>query len=105
MIKFPKIIFVNELPQWIINSDIAAYHPFRTSIWIRNDLGLTTIKILLHELLHWFIHIFLNNNEKLHNEIDKDWIEHISIFKTTLKMLKYKIKLFSYKESKGQTNE
>ncbi|MPL90929.1 hypothetical protein SDC9_36987 [bioreactor metagenome] len=30
-----------------------------------------TILILLHELTHWFIDVFLNNSEKYHNKIDK----------------------------------
>ena len=68
---FPVIKFVDEIPQWIISSDIAAYHPHTKTIWIRNNLGLKTIPILLHELTHWFIHVFLNNNVKYHNKIDK----------------------------------
>jgi hypothetical protein len=65
-----KIKFVNELPQWIISSDIAAYHPKSETIWIRNNLGLGTIPILIHELIHLFIHKFLDNNQKLHNKLD-----------------------------------
>ena len=69
---FPIIKFVDEIPQWIISSDIAAYHPYTKTIWIRNNLGWKkTILILLHELTHWFIHVFLNNNELYHNKIDK----------------------------------
>lgn len=68
---FPIIKFVDEIPQWIISSDIAAYHPHTKTIWIRNNLGWKVIPILLHELTHWFIHVFLNNNEKCHNKIDK----------------------------------
>jgi len=69
---FPKVKFVDEIPQWIISSDIAAYHPYTKTIWIRNKLGWgKTILILLHELTHWFIHVFLNNNELYHNKIDK----------------------------------
>ena len=66
-----KIKFVNEIPQWIISSDIAAYHPASKTIWIRNNLGWKTIPTLLHELTHWFIHKFLGNNEKLHNKLDR----------------------------------
>lgn len=66
-----KIKFVNEIPQWIISSDVAAYHPASKTIWIRNNLGWKTIPTLLHELTHWFIHKFLGNNEKLHSEADK----------------------------------
>ena len=65
-----KIKFVNEIPQWIISSDIAAYHPASKTIWIRNNLGWKTIPTLLHELTHWFIHKFLGNSEKLHNKLD-----------------------------------
>ena len=69
---FPKVKFVDEIPQWIISSDIAAYHPYTKTIWIRNNLWWKkTILILLHELTHWFIHVFLNNNELYHNKIDK----------------------------------
>lgn len=69
---FPIIKFVDEIPQWIISSDIAAYHPYTKTIWIRNNLGWEkTILILLHELTHWFIDVFLNNSEKYHNKIDK----------------------------------
>lgn len=65
-----KIKFVNEIPQWIISSDIAAYHPATKTIWIRNNLGWKTIPTLIHELTHWFIHKFLGNSEKLHNKLD-----------------------------------
>lgn len=65
-----KIKFVNEIPQWIISSDIAAYHPATKTIWIRNNLGWKTIPALIHELTHWFIHKFLGNSEKLHNKLD-----------------------------------
>lgn len=70
---FPIIKFVDEIPQWIISSDIAAYHPYTKTIWIRNNLWWKkTILILLHELTHWFIDVFLNNSEKYHNKIDKN---------------------------------
>lgn len=65
-----KINFVKEIPQWIISSNIAAYHPKEKTIWIRNDLGWSTILVLFHELQHWFIDVFLGNDEKLHNKID-----------------------------------
>jgi len=69
LINFLHIKFVDELPQWIISSDIAAYHPASKTIWIRNNLGLKTIPILYHEFMHFFIHIFLKNNDKYHNEL------------------------------------
>ena len=68
--KTMKINFVNEIPQWIISSNVAAYHPESKTIWIRNDLGWKTFPILIHELTHWFIHKYLGNSEKLHNKLD-----------------------------------
>ena len=68
---FPSIKFVKEIPQWIISSYVAAYHPYSKTIWIRSNLGLKTIPTLIHELTHWFIHVFLKNNNKFHNKIDK----------------------------------
>lgn len=67
-----KIKFVKEIPQWIISSDIAAYHPASKTIWIRNNLGWRTIHVLIHELTHWFIHRYLGNKKKLHNKIDHE---------------------------------
>ena len=68
---FPSIKFVREIPQWIISSDTAAYHPFSKTLCIRNNLGWRTIPILFHELQHWFIYVFLKNNKNFHNKIDK----------------------------------
>lgn len=67
-----KIKFVKELPQWIISSDVAAYHPHSKTIWIRNNLGWATIGVLFHELQHWFIDKFRQNNEALHNKLDEN---------------------------------
>jgi len=50
---FPSVVRCDELPQWIISSDRAAYHPFANTIYIRNDLGMTT---LVHEYCHWLFH-------------------------------------------------
>jgi len=33
MFNLPKIIFIKEIPQWIISSDIAAYHPSSKTIY------------------------------------------------------------------------
>lgn len=65
-----KINFVDEIPQWIISSNIAAYQPAEKTIWVRNNLGIRTIPVLFHEFLHYLIHILFNNNEKYHNFID-----------------------------------
>jgi len=65
-----RVIFVNELPQWIISSDVAAYHPGSKTIWMCNYLGWRVIPIFLHEICHWFIHIYLRNSNRLHNKLD-----------------------------------
>lgn len=38
------------IPQWIISSDKAAYHPWSNTIY------LTKWKYLFHELGHWFFY-------------------------------------------------
>ena len=45
-----RIVRCSELPQWIISSDRAAYHPFTRTIYI------TKWRYLPHELRHYFIH-------------------------------------------------
>lgn len=57
------IVFCKELPQWIISSNKAAYHPYSNTIY------LTSLKYLLHELLHWFAFKFKIN--WIHKVIDK----------------------------------
>ncbi|MGE5631408.1 MAG: hypothetical protein ACM3TR_09965 [Caulobacteraceae bacterium] len=66
-----RIKFCKELPQWIISSDIGAYHPYARTIYVRKNLGLLkTIFVLCHELLHYLIHI-AKLPEELHSIIDK----------------------------------
>lgn len=48
-----KIIYCEELPQWIIESDRAAYHPYSNTIYIRNDQKFI---VLIHELTHYILH-------------------------------------------------
>jgi len=80
-----KIKFINELPQFIISSDIAAYHPHSKTIWIKNDLRLLrTISVLIHEISHWFIHKFLNNNEKYHNMLDRKNVKNKKSYETEI---------------------
>lgn len=53
-----KIYFCDELPQWILNSSTGAYHPHSKTIYIRRGFPFfDTVKILLHELLHWLIDV------------------------------------------------
>jgi len=47
----PKIEICAVLPQWIISSDKAAYHPWTRTIW------LTSWKYLLHEFGHYLFNI------------------------------------------------
>ncbi len=65
-----RIRFYKELPQYIISSDIAAYHPNSKTIFIRKGLGLKLPGVLLHELAHWFIHV-CKLPETLHRKLDK----------------------------------
>lgn len=69
------------MSQWMA-SPKANYYPFLKTIYIlkedrykfkfRNTKDdKNKLKILTHELTHWFIHLFLNNNIKYHNYIDK----------------------------------
>ena len=44
-----KIVIVQELPQWIISSDVAAYHPATRTIYCRKDKWW----YIAHELGHW----------------------------------------------------
>ncbi len=57
-----RIQFHGELPQWIIESDIAAYNPHRNKIYIKRGLGWkfwdsnwSMPGRMLHELCHWAI--------------------------------------------------
>ena len=52
MRKLPTIIYHDELPQWIISSELAAYHPYLNIIHIRRDQNKW---VLMHEYCHWFI--------------------------------------------------
>lgn len=65
-----RIQFHRELPQWITNSDIAAYHPASRTIHLRRDLGWRLIPVLAHELTHWAIHM-LGLPETLHKRLDR----------------------------------
>jgi len=53
-----SIKFVKELPQWIISSDKAAYHPASNTIYIRQDMWW----LIFHELGHWIIYKFLGDH-------------------------------------------
>ena len=63
-----RIIFCKELPQWIISSDIGAYHPASRTIYCRQRLGVwRTSQVLLHEFRHYAIHV-LRLPESWHRE-------------------------------------
>ena len=59
-----KIRFVKEIPQWIIESDKAAYHPSSNTIY------LTKWRHLFHELLHWLGHKLEGKKHWIHNWLD-----------------------------------
>ena len=65
-----KIAFCGELPQWIISSDVAAYHPHSRTIYVRRGLGSSLPGVLAHELCHWAIHA-LGLPEHLHTKLDR----------------------------------
>lgn len=62
-----KILIVDELPEWIIASDEAAYIPHLKTIWLRRDC----VGYVFHELCHWAIDCLLSNNPKYHRWIDR----------------------------------
>lgn len=45
----PRIRLIDELPQWIISSDLACYCPRTDTIWCRRDKWW----LVFHELGHW----------------------------------------------------
>jgi hypothetical protein len=62
---FPKIVVLKELPQWIIVSDIAAYHPAGNTIYLKRGAG---VRALFHELGHWLACVY--NVQALHDWLD-----------------------------------
>ncbi len=45
-----KLKICKELPQWILSSDKAAYHPYSATIYLRRDC----LWAIFHELGHHF---------------------------------------------------
>jgi hypothetical protein len=66
--KLPKIIVVDELPEWILSSDNSAYKPSTNEIWIRKD---RLWKDIWHELGHWFGWQLSGRESKLHRWLDR----------------------------------
>lgn len=49
----PRLMVVDEIPRWIIASDVAAYTPNDRTIWIRRGAGRASfLGSLLHEIGH-----------------------------------------------------
>ena len=79
---FPRIIFVTEMPDEILSSPTAAYHPWSQTILIIRGLPWwLSIVLFLHEFGHHWISIFLNQNsylESIHehwdNVLKNEWI-------------------------------
>jgi hypothetical protein len=65
-----KVKICNELPQWIISSDKAAYHPYTKTIYIKDGC----MRYIFHELGNWLIDSFLMNKDKYHKMWDR--VEH-----------------------------
>ena len=66
---FPKIIKCKELPQWIIESDRAAYHPHSNTIYTKED---QKFSVLFHEFLHFFFHkLGFTFNSKIQKFLDR----------------------------------
>lgn len=63
------IIHKYELPQWILSSDIAAYHPFTSTIHLRRNRGIKIIADFFHELCHHIFELF--NLKKYHIIFDR----------------------------------
>lgn len=64
---FPKIRFVDEIPQWIMSSDTAAYSPKMNQIWVRRDRWW----MIIHELIHWVAHLTGGTECRIHK-----WVDH-----------------------------
>ncbi len=62
-----KIKFVNAIPQWIIESDIAAYHQFSNTIYVRKDKWWK----IFHELGHWIGHKLGGKEHWIHKLLDR----------------------------------
>lgn len=62
-----KIKIVNEIPQWIISTDKAAYHPYSNTIYLRKDRWW---KDILHELAHWIAYKIGGRDCWIHNWLD-----------------------------------
>ena len=67
----PSLNIVDGLHQWIISSDIAAYHPSSQTIWLKRQGSWRMLFNLSHERGHHVIHILGGNVsiQKLHEKI------------------------------------
>jgi len=61
-----KIKLVDDLPQWVISSNTACYHPFSNTIWCRRDKWW----LIGHELVHWISHKLGGKEHWLHKWVD-----------------------------------
>jgi len=71
-----KVRICDELPQWILETDKAAYNPLRKTIYIRRDLRFN-ISIWIHELGHYFIDICTFGNHKAQMLWERIWINFL----------------------------
>lgn len=69
----PGLVFLKKMPDWVISSNDAAYHPYSRTILIRNGLDVSKIELvewILHELTHHIIEITFKKKH-YHNIYDK----------------------------------
>ncbi len=70
----PKIRLVDgELPQWILSSHVAAYHPATQTIWISRCGPWTFGARFGHELIHHGIHL-VGGGARFHHAYDAIWL-------------------------------
>ncbi len=62
----PSVRLLNEIPQWIIASDKAAYHPWSRTIYLRKPFRICNF---IHELGHHIVEI-ITGKERYHKLYD-----------------------------------
>jgi len=68
----PRLRIVDELPQWIIGSGLAAYQPWTRTIWIKRLSFGTMAWYLLHETIHHVIEV-LGGQRQAQETYERIW--------------------------------
>jgi len=67
-----QLRIVKEIPQWVMSSDIAAYHPYSDTIYIRKTGTISMLHSLFHECCHVVAHkLGCQFGHKVHDLIEK----------------------------------